>query len=332
MPIAKGWSAVIGGYREASWGVDPVTPNLYQLNVQTFNPTASRNEVDDPTLSAVRGATRSLAGNIDVGASITVTANPGQIGYLLAMAFGLPTTTGSVAPFTHTFSPTTLPSFQIEEDLRTDVANTIYRYQGMRVASGSLQISSEGPVVLTLNCSGKSMTAHTAPLDATATTVVHYPWGTQHAAISIDGVSACGIRSFTLNFDNELDTGIYTMPCTGETFGTRGELPEGRSVITGSAELMFSTTAAGLLTSALARTSVAIVITLTFGTGDGSAVGKEKLTITLPKCDVGMFAPPVNSRSGISVTIPFSMYRESAAALTAVLLSPTNAAGLFIST
>ncbi len=331
MPIAKGWSTVIGAYREDSWGADPVGPSCYQLNLQTVNFTANRNQIDDPTMSVDRGAVRSLPGNIDVGASLVVTANPGQIGFLLAMAFGLPTSSGSSAPYTHTFTPKALPSFQLEEDLRTDVTNTFYRYMGMRVVSGSLQINAEGPVVLTLNCSGKSISGHTTPLDATPSTVTHYPWGTQHAAIAIDGVSACNIRAFTLNWDNELDTGIYTLPCTGQTAGLRGELPEGRSVITGSADLMFSTTAAGLLTSALALGSVAITVTLTFGTGDGSAVGKEKLTLTLPKCDVGLFAPSVTSRSGISVTVPFTMYRESAAALTAVLLSPTNAAGLFIS-
>jgi hypothetical protein len=330
MPIAKGWSTVKCFYREMLWDTAIVDPNAYQVPVQTVELTASRNMVDDPTMSDSREPTRKLYGNIDAGANILVTVAPQTIGFWLAHIIGLPTTTGSTAPYSHAFTPKALTSFVTELDMRTDVSNKVYRVPGCRIGSATFQVNQEGPVTLNMQASGAKLVEATTPLDATPSVPTHVPFGTEHVAVTIDTVSACGIKSLTLNFDNELDTSIYTLPCTGSTYGQRGELPEGRLMLNGSMELMFSTTAANLLTSALARGTVAIVITLTFGTGLGTT-GNEKLTITMPKCDVGLFAPPINTRSGISVTIPFEMWKDSASAITATLLSPNAAAGLFIS-
>jgi hypothetical protein len=278
-----------------------------------------------------REPTEKMYGNIDAGSTILASVGPNQIGYWLTHAMGVCTSSGSSAPYTHTFTPKTLPSFIIEHDYSADIASTVVRLTGCRVSSATLQIAQEGPVTISLESAAGMIVKASSPLDATPTEPGHDPWGTEHVGITIDGVSACGIKSFSLTIDNELDTSIYTLPCTGETYGQRGELPEGRCAISGSMDLMFSTAAAGLLTSALAKSSVAIVVTMQHGAGTGATVGNEKLTLTLPKCHVGLFAPPITTRSGISVSVPFTAWKDSSSALTAVLLSPLTAADMFIS-
>lgn len=330
MPIAKGYSTVKAAYRESAWGVTATPLDAYGVNAQTIESSVSQNMIEDPTMLSGRGFPSMLYGNIDTSVTINTTMNPEQSGFWLAMALGLPVTTGSTAPYSHLFAPKALPSFTLETDFRTDIASTVLQYLGCKVSSAAIQANQEGPVTLNLTCSAQKVSKASTPLDATPVYPGHRPWGSRALRLRLDTVSACDVMSLSLNIDNELDTSIYTIPCTGQTYGQRGELPEGRARITGSMDLMLSTVAMGLFDKAVADGEAAIAFDLVSGAGDGAAVGGEKLAIQLPHAQIGKFAPPVNTRSGLRVTVPFSCYTGTNGLFYAMLLSPRTATQLYV--
>ena len=330
MSMVKGWSTVKSVYRESAWGVTATPLNAFGANVQTIDSSANRNMIEDPTMTADRNMSRSLFGNVDVTHNIVTTLNPEQSPFWLSMLLGIPTTTGSTAPYTHTYDPRVLPSFTLETDMSADIASTVLRYVGCRVASGSIQINQEGPAVLTLNTVAKSLSIESAPLDATPTYPTHVPWGAEHSKVTLDGVQQCDIASATINFDNMLDTGVYTLPCSGGTYGQRGELPSGQCKISGQMDLLMDSTAKGYLEKAIAMSTHAIQIVFQFGTGDGSAAGKEKIIFNMPQVDFGLFAPAINTRSGIRVTVPFTCHQATQKSLYVTVLSPRTAATLYL--
>jgi hypothetical protein len=328
MGIARGFSTVKSVYRESSWGVAATAYNAYGINIQSIASAVSQNMIDDPTMGSNRKRYRAIHGNIDAGFTITITVNPEQIAFWLNMAFGAATTTGSSAPYTHTFEPKTLPSFTLEEDFSADIAATVVRYSGCRVASGSVTIPQEGPVTMTLQCLAKNISVNAAALDATPTVPNHRPWSARESSIMIEGVRDCRIKAYTLNFNNEMES-IYTLGCDTQTYGERGDLTEGRCVVNGTLDMVFSN--ADTMSTALSRTDQGVYAYMQFGTGDGSAEEKEKLSFHTPQVDFGLHAPSVETRAGLSVQVPFEAYATSSAySLTAALLSPRTAATLYL--
>lgn len=327
MGIARGYSTVKSVYRESAWGT-PVTPaNAYGINVQSIQSNVSQNLIDDPTMSSNRKRFRAIHGNIDAGFTITVTVNPEQIGFWLAMCFGLPTTTGETAPYTHAFQPSTLPSFTLEQDFTAEIATTVIRYTGCRVASGTFTIPLEGPVTLTMQCQAKAVSLHTAALDNTPTVPEHRPWSAREAQLQIDSAIDCRVKGMTINFNNELES-IYTLSCATSNYGERSELTEGRCVVNGSLDLVFSS--AATMTKALARTASQLYPEVGFGTGTGAEVGLESLAFNMPTVDFGVHSPSIETRAGLSVTVPFEAYATgNAYSIAGILKSPRTATVLY---
>lgn len=336
MGIARGYNVVKSVYQESAWGT-PATPlNAYGINIQTIASAVSQNMIDDPTMSSSRKRFRALHGNIDAGFTITVTLSPTQIGFWLAQAFGLPTTTEeeivegeeTLTAYTHAFRPTTLPSFTLEEDFSNDITGKVIRYSGCRVASGSITIPQEGPVTMALQCLAKDISINAAPLDATPTVPNHRPWSARETKVFVELTSDCRIKGMTINFNNELES-IYTLGCDTQTYGERSDLTEGRCIVNGTMDMVFSNT--DTMAAALARTSQAIYAYMQFGNGEGMAEDREKLSLHMPQVDYGIHAPSIETRSGLSVSVPFEAYATSGTyAIGPDLVCPYDAATLYI--
>lgn len=308
MAGVKGHEVVKAVYQEDAWGEVPTTPAGFLAYCESIGLAMSQEMIDDPTMLAGRGKSAQVYGNIDVSGSISVVMAPTHIGFWLKQCIGDPTTTGTAAPYTHVFTPDTLPSFIFEQDFNAAIADKVIQYTGCKVASWTIDLPQSGPCKLSMQVSGKGYLIDEAPLDGTLTDLGHLPFSGFNGKIYVDSTQIGSVKMARISCDNEMDTSVYTFPGGGETAGLRGDLPEGRAAITGELEMIFDSF--DYIDLAIAQTEVEVEITLIHGAGDGTA-GDEILTLTLDHVRIPLHAPAIETRSGLSVTVPLDSYTVS---------------------
>lgn len=327
MAQVSGSDVVVAIYHEDAWGEDPVAPDGKKLYYTSLGVQASQNMIDDPTITGGRGTARSGRGNVDVSGNMDVVIAPENFGTLLTHILGTPVTTGASAPFTHTFIPKALPAgFIIEKDWTSKLTGKVERFNGCRCTSAQFQFPQEGFATCSLSISGKVYTINSAVLDATLTDPGHSGFTGFKGIVQRGGTQIGGVRSMTMAVENNIDTGIYTFPASGGTAGERFALPEGRCKISGSLDLVFENFT--LVELALAGTETNFQAIYETGAGDGTA-GDEYLSFDINHCDLQLVSPPIETESGLSLTVNYNgFFSGSDMGLEVVLMNAVAAADL----
>lgn len=311
------------GWPEATWNTTPGTPNGRLIPVVSFGLRANEERETDPTLSGYRGQQRSSAGKRDVAGPINITVAPETIGFWLANLIGTPTTAGVAAPYTHSFAvnPTgagALPpgiGFEVDYGAGITGAGRYIVYSGARINQMTLNLPANGNITAQIDILGANFDAdNVATLDGTPTDTGHNVWKAQKALVVFDGgaLSVC-LESLQVSLGNDLDADRW---CVGNG-GIRHDLPEGQFIASGQAVAYFDT--AALMNKALNDTDASLVITLTKGTGAGTA-GNEELVITIPALVFAANTPAVDGPRGLKLQADFTSHRTTGeTGVTAVL-------------
>jgi hypothetical protein len=125
-------------------------------------------------------------------------------GLILELAFGTVTKTGSVAPFTHTFTPSiTLPSATIGVQRGSGLTNQYEKFVGVKVSSLSISAEAGGEMTASIDFIGKSANSRSTNQTSsfgTGASILHF-----HAGTLSFGGNNYSVRTMNFTLSNNLE-------------------------------------------------------------------------------------------------------------------------------
>lgn len=316
------------GYTETVFGTIPGLPAGLVLPIVTSALSVKRARDSDATLQGYRGMPRGVLANKDVSGSVTVNGAPGSLGFWLKHLIGIPTATGSGAPYNYSFAANMPgdahglpPGFTVEDDQGANYTSAFryIRYQGCRINQGKFALKANGFFTSTFDLMGADFSRAAALLDAAPSDNAHQAFPASSGAVVLNsgGAIAAPLTQFDLTWNNNLDSSNFVIGGGG----VRANLPEGNADVSGSLTFLLQDDA--LLAKIIADADFSITASVQNGDGDGSVAGDEKLTWNIPAGAFELVTPGIPGPKGISVQANFAAHRTSAElGITAVLLSP----------
>lgn len=306
MPQARGSQTVFALYEETTYKTTPGVPDGKKLYLVSCGVQAQQNRINPNTLTGSRERSAPSAGNINVGGSMTMELSAQSMGTPLKHMMGANTTTGA-GPYTHTMTLGDLPvGFILEKDFGSNISGSgrVQYYNGCRIARGTFNFPQEGYCTGQFDIIGAKETAASAALDATLTDNGHTSFSAFSATIQEGGGAIATVTQASIVVDNELDESVFCVGAAGE----RSALPEGFATVSGSITALFDS--ATLLNKAINGTETSLKITLSRGTGLGSA-GNESMEFFVQQMLYERVSPPIEGPGGILITLPFKAYYTS---------------------
>lgn len=306
----------VGFKTEATWGT-AVTVDKFMPVVKANPGNGVPERIPRQGISARRIRKPGKIGRVVVNPSVELeVSNKNGIAVLFKHMFGGVSTTGAGPTYTHTYTPASHlgDSFTLQTGI-TDASDTVrpFTASGCKVRAWDLACAVGGNLMLSLDCTAKDVVTATAL--ATASYSDDEAFTFVEGTVSIGGSSVASARSFTLRMAKNLRDERFVL---GSQY-TRQQLEDGFFDITGSVEADFDDLT--LYASAVAGTTVAVVLTFTSGNGT------DTLTITGSGQLTGN--PPELSTPGLqSQTVNFEITHATsdASALTAVLVNTESSA------
>lgn len=287
---------------ETTFGQTPAVPGGQILPFESEGLSQKSELNKSNIIRSSRNASRPSRGNRDVSGNIKTELNT-MCARLFKMGFGVVTTVGAAAPYTHTFKiGDALPSHSIEKGF-TDIGS-YFLYNGCKANKFGFEVNPSGILPLDLDFIGASRTKGAATFDPTAVDLGHNPFEGFEGAIKEGGIAIATITAFKWAMENNLDNGVYVIGSQGKRYS----IPEGVTVVSGSLTALFDSET--LLDKAIAGTETSIEVTLTKGLGDGTA-GNEKLTLTLDELIYQEQDPIIKDRKGILIELPWTAYWDN---------------------
>lgn len=154
----------IGMGREPASGTGRFCPAQVKINALTRMPHAQPEVITWGGFRGVNAPVNALHGKLmPITTTLTVEATPPLLAVLLCSLMGIPTTSGSADPYTHTYpldgDPRTLTLWQRIHHKSTEAGAPIFSgYGGVIVQSLSLNVASEGGGVLTADVGLSALT------------------------------------------------------------------------------------------------------------------------------------------------------------------------------
>lgn len=310
MGQVSGGKTVIAVYDETAFKT-PGT-NGMRLPLSQFNLENQQKREKSQILSGYYGEARGVKGLQGVGGTIASEAGPESMGFWLKHLIGAPVSAPAGTAFKHTFvvgegALDLPPGITFEEDFGAVLGSAdhrVLRYSGCRINKGTFNFGTQGYIGLSFDVIGALMTAAAAPLDATLTDLGHSSWSVADIGIVLSSgavIEVC-FNNLSLGYTNNLDTDSYCI----NGGGVRDSLARGTVGLEGQATALFDSDA--LLKQTLADTDASLVVSLTRGTGDGTA-GNEKLVLTVPALTFDPAGVPVTGPKGLRVQGNFTAHR-----------------------
>ena len=290
---AQGYRGKLALAYETTFGVTPTSPTGCLMPIFSSKIVAKRNLIEDKTIRGIRDMALPGLGTIDVQGPIVVPLDEINIGYWLKGLFGNPVTTGSTAPYTHTFKPGfTQPSMCLEQQF-PDVGE-YFLSNGCKVSkfATSFELNNQDTTA-TIDIMAAKETAATTSFLTSPTTQPLAKLGAFMGTIMEGGQLLANVTKVDLTLDMGLDGSIYTLGAEGY----RGSLPEGMINITGTVTAMFDSMT--LLNKAIQSTTSSIEINLT------NAVTGHSLDILLPEIIYERTSPGIDGPKGVFISLPF---------------------------
>lgn len=296
---------------ETVFKTDPVTPAAHRIHFINESLRYSRGLESSETIQANRNPGAPARLDSDVAGDITVELQA-YIGQLLKGLFGSVSTSGTEAPYTHTFKVgTDLPSFVIEKGF-TDLGH-YFKYNGCKVNRCSFDVTRSGFQRLTFGLLGAKETVGSSAFDDTPTDLGKKSFdGFAIATIEEGGSAIANVTSISgLTIENDLDPDSYVLGGGGE----RVALVAGRVKVTGTLNALFENLT--LYNKAKNNTESSLRIVWQLGTGAGTA-GNESLEIKIPELIYSPNAPVIAGPRGVLVEQPFEAYFDDSAEATSI--------------
>ena len=301
MSQASGSLAKIIYDTETTYKTTPGTPDAKVLPFVSEGLRLSRNLISSNAIRSSRNPLKPGRGNVNVAGDIKLEINP-YLGTIFRHALGSVATTGT-GPYVHTIKVGSLPVGLTIEKGYTDLAQ-YFLDNGCRINKLSMNLKSEGILDGSIDIVGAKETVAGSSFDATPTDAGHSPFDGFEASLLEGGSAIAIVTEVDWALDNDLDNSVYVVGSSGE----RNSLPEGKVKVTGTLKALFDSIT--LYNKAVAHTESSLKITLSRGTGAGSA-GNESLEILMPELIYKPQAPVITGPKGILVELPFEAYYDN---------------------
>lgn len=317
MAMVKGSNSTLIFDQETTFGSTPGTPNGTAVYFKDEGFQSETELLASEVLGTNRNQKIPIAGKVTVKGSLSTELAPTH-GTFLKHAIGSVTTTGASAPYTHVIKVSTLPTSLCFEKAFNDLSPVQYfLYNGCRINKASFDFKPSGTVAFSLDFAGQKRTTSTTTIDATITDPGHNPFTGFEAAILEGGSSIGVVTGLKFDITNDIQTDLYTVGGAGKVYA----LPEGKTKISGTITAVF--TDMTLLTKATAGTETSLTITLTHGTGLGTA-GNESISFSIPELRLKEADPVIKDAKGIMLDIPFEAYYDNGSDASSIVVTLKN--------
>jgi hypothetical protein len=301
--------------QEASFGVTPGTPAAIVAYFKDEGFSQTVEQISSNIIRGNRNPTMPFTGNRSVKGSLSSELAPFGQAALLKHLLGTVTTSGTTN-FTHVFKIGTLPTSLCFEKQFLDLGK-YFLYNGCRIGKASFDFKPAGPIDVSFDFVGRQETIASASFDAAPTDLGHSPFEGFQSAILEGGNSIGAVTALKFDVDNDLQSDLYTIGGGGLV----SSLPAGVVKVTGSATVVFDSIT--LYEKAVAGTESSLKVTLTKGTGDGSA-GNEELELLVPELRFQASTPLIKDSKGIMLEMPFEAYYTNSTEATAIQITLKN--------
>ena len=207
MPVLYGHGAFIALGKETTWGTAVSAGIDNRINSVALQQNQERNRKANLSVPTSGMLSELFDGFTMVEGSIELPLYYNGQGLLLEMAFGSSATTGSGAPYTHTYTPDIdLGSATIEVQRGTGITNQMERFVGCKATSLSISCEAGGEMTASVDFIGKSVrTAFDRKSDITSSfgtglSILHFHAG----QLSFNSYSY-DVRSMTFTITNNLE-------------------------------------------------------------------------------------------------------------------------------
>lgn len=294
---------------ETDFKVTPTSPSVYEIPFNSNGVSSSQNTTAPGTMTGRRDPVEPILGNIDLAGDIVGPVDTNALGYILACAFGKPTTTGDATKgYIHVFKPSAKqPSFEIEKDFGNGIVSLS---KGCKISKLSFAFGGDGELTYTASVMGCDETLGSTALSSSPTIVKMNRLNNFQAALLIDGEETAISTQVTLDIDFGLDESGYAIGGNG----FRSRINEGNLGVSGQLTAFFDDKS--FVDKAINSTKTAIQIKLTKGT--------ESLTIDVPEVLFARQTPGIDGATGITQQLNYNGFYASNELNTSVQFTLAN--------
>lgn len=299
-------------YPETSLNKLPETVKGFELPFNSNSFSSKQNTSVPGTISGRRDSTEPILGNVDASGDVVFPLDSDAFGYILAAAFGKPTTTAAQAKgkYTHVFKPgETQPSFSVEKVFSNGLYSLI---QGTKVNQLEMSFGGDGELTVTAGFLGckEDMNESSAAEASNITVVPINRFNNFQASLKIDDKDVVVVTDLSLTIPFGLDDSGYAIGSKGY----RTRINEGVISPTGQLTAFFDDNS--FIEKAINSTITKIQIKL--------EKGEDSLVIDLPEVMFARSTPSIEGASGVTQQLDYSAFYKNNALNSCIQFTLTN--------
>ncbi len=294
---------------EEELGVIPSTPTVRSIPFNSCTVGAEQNRTAPGTMTGRRDPVEPIMGNINVGGGITVPLDTNVFGWILALAFGNPTTTSVTGgKYQHVFKPSVeQPSFSLEQAFSN---GDYFVDKGCKVSSLGFSFGGDGELTCDVQVLGCSEIIDDEPISSTVTSLVLDRLNNFQAALKVDNAEVAVATEFTLDIGFGLDEEGYAIGGNG----FRSRINEGLLELSGNMTAFYDDDT--YIQKAMNTTTTALQVKLT--------KGGNSLQIDLPEVQFPRRSPNIEGSAGIMQELEYGAFYKNASIGTAIQFTLIN--------
>ena len=294
---------------EASLGVTPSSGTVRSLPFNSCTVSAEQNRTAPGTMTGTRNPVEPIMGNINVSGGLTVPLDTNAFGWILALAFGNPTTTSVTGgKYQHVFKPgVEQPSFSLEKAFSN---GEYYVESGCKISSLGFSFGGDGELTCDVQILGCNETIDDDPISENVTAITLDRLNNFQAALKIDNADVAVATELTLDVGFGLDEEGYAIG--GQGF--RSRINEGLLELTGSMTAFYDDDT--YVQKAMNSTITALQVKLT--------KSGNSLQIDLPEVLFPRRTPTIEGSAGIMQNLDYGAFFKNNALGTSIQFTLIN--------
>jgi len=300
-------------YPETELNKLPETVKGFELPFNSNSFSSKQNTSTPGTISGRRDGTEPMLGNIDASGDVVFPLDSDAFGYILAAAFGAPTTSSATAKgkYTHVFKPgTTQPSFSAEKVFSNGIYSLI---SGTKVNQLEMSFGGDGELTVTAGFLGCKESMNKTAAATSAENIKSVPinrFNNFQASLKIDDKDTAVVTDLSLTIPFGLDDGGYAIGSKGY----RTRINEGIISPTGQLTAFFDDDS--FVQKAINSTITKIQIKL--------EKGDDSLVIDLPEVMFARSTPSIEGATGVTQQLDYSAFYKNNALNSCIQFTLTN--------
>lgn len=294
---------------EAELGVTPSSGTVRSLPFNSCTVAAEQNRTAPGTMTGTRNPVEPIMGNINVGGGLTIPLDVNAFGWILAVAFGNPTTTSVTGgKYQHVFKPgTEQPSISLEKAFSN---GEYYVDKGCKISSMGFSFGGDGELTCDVQMLGCNEVINDEPISDSVTELALDRLNNFQAALKIDNAEVAVATELTLDINFGLDEEGYAIGGNG----FRSRINEGLLELSGSMTAFYDD--ATYVEKAMNGTITALQVKLT---KQGNS-----LQIDLPEVLFPRKSPTIEGSAGVMQNLDYGAFFKNNALGTSVQFTLIN--------